>query len=137
MNTTPQNCGTSHCSCIECVKGESRQAPAKQPLDSEREVLIKELERTNFYYQHGKALGLAQRCIDMLAADAEQLMQVTAHRDHCLTVVDKLKEMMQPVAELTDKWCNRHGIRFDEYPSCQQCAMEIQRAVLAAQTGEV
>lgn len=38
-----------------------------------RSELIEALSKTNLYYQHGKAIGLAKQAADMLAADAEKI----------------------------------------------------------------
>lgn len=48
-----------------------REASITKSTDGEREALIHELQSTNLYYQHGKAIGLAKRAADMLAADAQ------------------------------------------------------------------
>jgi len=64
--TKPMNCGTSHCSCIECVCDDEQEAPA-----SDREALIARLA------QQWAALDPAdpyrddaREAIDMLEVDA-------------------------------------------------------------------
>lgn len=68
-------------------------------------------------------------CVECANGNYEKCLYVTRARAH----LDK-KAAAQPTAPVVprDNFCNRHGARYDGYPTCQQCAAESQAMALSA-----
>lgn len=92
----PVNCGSSHCSCIECVVDD------EQPPIGEREALI---ERHIHVAKHGvnpSMRDLARQTADMLAADAQEITALRAQYATCTEAHDStMARAMRAEATLT------------------------------------